>query len=311
MNPRTAVLAAALLAAPLRAAAQFDGGTLPAAPDAAPARAAAALLELERAGDAARSAADLYYFSPEEADAAAAAAGFADGSPSVQGGFRWPWERRPRPQDGPEFAEDVPEALRRQTLADLAFVAGIRPVARTRRPGASELHRAIFGSTSGSDYRRYFQERVATIGLDSCGGGPAIACVIPMRGSSRMWLTPNYTGFDHPAIARVMVLYHEARHTETSSRNWPHARCPVPFDDEEGRPRRSRWTGAPLAGEPACDVTPFGAYGSSLIMLKNIQLYCANCSDRVKMDAGLYADDQLIRITDAEARERILADLYR
>jgi hypothetical protein len=73
---------------------------------------------------------------------------------------------------------------------------------------------------------------------------------------------------------------------------------------------KSIWTGETLAGEPACDITPFGSYGSSMIMLKNVQKFCTNCTDKVKMDAGLYADDQFKRLIDANAIAQVKKDLY-
>ena len=109
----------------------------------------------------------------------------------------------------------------------------------------------------------------------------------------------------------MMVVFHEARHTESSHGNWPHASCPTPFLDAQGKDMKSIWTGAKLAGEPACDKTPLGSYGSSTIMLKNIQKFCSSCTDKVKMDAGLYADDQMGRITDAKAKKQMQDDLYK
>jgi hypothetical protein len=107
-----------------------------------------------------------------------------------------------------------------------------------------------------------------------------------------------------------MVVFHESRHTEDANDNWPHATCPTPFLDSHGKDMTSIWTGATLAGEPACDVTPLGSYGSSTIMLKNVQKFCSNCTDKVKMDAGIYADDQMGRITGADAKTQMLKDLY-
>ena len=43
------------------------------------------------------------------------------------------------------------------------------------------------------------------------------------------------------------------------------------FDDIVGN-----ITGTPMAGKPACDKTPYGSYGSALIMVKNIQKFCGN-----------------------------------
>ena len=107
-----------------------------------------------------------------------------------------------------------------------------------------------------------------------------------------------------------MIVFHEARHTEDDNGNWMHATCPTPFVDDQGREIRSIWTGAVLAGEPACDDNAYGSYASSMIMLKNISKFCTNCTEKVQMDAGLYADDQLKRVTNPSAAQAIRQDLY-
>jgi hypothetical protein len=201
-----------------------------------------------------------------------------------------------------QFDSDVPAAIREQMLSDLDFVGQIEA------PKQTPLHQRVFGELNGSAYRNFFESRVAGVGLDDCGSPNAVACVIPYYDSTRIWLTNNYIRFSHPQIARLMVIYHEARHTERSNRFWSHASCPRPFLDEQGREKKSIWTGAPLAGEAACDVTPFGSYGSSTIMLKNVAKFCSNCSSKVKMDADLYATDQLGRITNTRARQQMLTD---
>lgn len=231
-----------------------------------------------------RSSADLYVFTKEEAAAAAKKFGFR---PSARG-----WT----------FDSDVPQAIQKQMLADLAFIYGLKGGAGT------PLHQKIFGAMDGGAYKNFFETRVSGIGMDGCGNGNAVACVIPFRDPSKMWLTQNFIKFSHPQVSRMMVVFHEARHTETRRGNWPHADCPEPFLDANGKDMKSIWTGALLAGEPACDETPLGSYGSSTIMLKNIQKSCSNCSDKVKMDAGLYADDQLGRIIDAGAKKEMQDD---
>ncbi len=123
-----------------------------------------------------------------------------------------------------------------------------------------------------------------------------------------MFVTDNYIKFEHPQIARLMIIYHEARHTERENDNWTHATCPVPFIGEDGQEIKSIWTGARLAGEEACDNSPFGSYGSSTIMLKNISMFCENCNEKVKMDADIYAQDQLKRITNQKAKEDMKKD---
>jgi len=203
-----------------------------------------------------------------------------------------------------QFDSDVPQNIQKQILDDLEFIKSID--SKTQ----SDLHKQIFGRVGGDDYIRFFDSRVTGIGMDACGGGNAVACVIPFYDPSKMWLTENYVKFSHPSIARTMVIFHESRHTETQNGNWGHATCPRPFLDADGKPIKSIWTGADLAGEPACDRTPFGSYGSSMIMLKNISKFCTNCSEKVKMDSGIYADDQFKRVIDARAKKQIIEDLY-
>jgi hypothetical protein len=236
-----------------------------------------------------QSGTDLYYFTPAEAAAAKKKYGIRD--QSVPKGY--------------VFDPAVPAAIQAQMKADLGFIRGIQG------SGATPLHQEIFGSVDGPTYTRFFESRVTAIGLDDCGSANAVACVIPMMDPSKMWITQNYIKFSHPQIARLMVVFHESRHTETQNDNWPHETCPTPFVDQHGREIRSIWTGAQLAGEPACDKTPFGSYGSSTIMLKNVEKFCGNCTDKVKLDAGLYADDQIKRISNAEARKRMEGDFAR
>ncbi len=208
------------------------------------------------------------------------------------------------PDFGLKFDKDVPPAIRTQMNGDLGFIQTVKG------SGASSLHRQIFGEVSGDDYIKFFTSRAKSVGISDCGDPHAVACVIPMEDPSKMWLTQNYIKFNHPQIARLMVVYHESRHTEVKHGNWPHANCPDPFLDSDGKEIKSIWTGAALAGEPACDTTAFGSYGSSLIMLKNVQKFCSNCTGKVTMDAGLYADDQFKRITGEQAHRQIQNDLY-
>ena len=244
------------------------------------------LAAMQEAASQARQGSDLYYFTKEEAAAAAKTFAF-----------------RPKTKPGWTFDANVPADIQKQMLADLAFIKGIMG------EKASALHRKIYGAVSGSDYTKFFESRVSAIGMNSCGNANAVACVIPFRDPSKMWLTQNFIRFSHPQVSRMMVVFHEARHTETKNGNWSHATCPEPFKDENGKDIKSIWTGAMLAGEPACDETPLGSYGSSTIMLKNIAKFCANCTDKVKMDAGLYADDQMGRIIDADAKKQMKDDL--
>jgi hypothetical protein len=200
-----------------------------------------------------------------------------------------------------KFDSDIDPALKTQMLADLSFMDSIQGNAGT------PLHQKIFGAVNGKVYQQWFASRVFSVGKQDCGNPSAVACVDPQY-ANKMWVTPNYTNFDHPQIARLSVIYHESRHTEAAHNNWPHATCPTPFLDAQGQDMRSIWTGALLQNEPACDITPFGSYGSQTILLENIAGNCSNCTSKVQADAKLFGDDQLNRITDPASKSAMQAD---
>jgi hypothetical protein len=200
------------------------------------------------------------------------------------------------------FDSDVPQDIQNQMVQDLGFINQLTG------SGQTPFHKQIFNEVSGSAYKTFFETRITSVGVDDCGGGAAVACVQPFFDPNKMWLTENFIKFSHPQVARMMVVYHEARHSESKNGNWMHANCPRPFLDENGKDKVSIWTGAKLEGQPACDSTYQGSYGSSTIMLKNISKFCSNCTDKVKMDADIYAMDQLGRINRPDVKKAMLAD---
>lgn len=207
------------------------------------------------------------------------------------------------PAQAASFDPSIPAAIATQMRDDLEFIKSVQGAQ------VSPLHQEIYGAMTGAGYQQFFDSHITAVGFNDCGSANAVACVIPWLGK-KMFITNNYIKFSHPQIARLMVVYHEARHTESNHGNWGHATCPTPFKDENGADMKSIWTGASLAGEPACDSTPYGSYGSSTIMLKNISRYCASCNEKVKMDADLYATDQLGRVNNAAAKAAIKKDVF-
>lgn len=201
-----------------------------------------------------------------------------------------------------KFDSDVPKNIQTQMVEDLNFMYQVTGSAQT------PFHKEIFTSLDGKAYQTFFETRIFSVGVDSCGGGAAVACVQPFFDPNKMWLTSNFINFSHPQVARVMVVYHEARHSETKNGNWMHASCPRPFLDANGKDMVSIWTGAKLEGQAACDSRYQGSYGSSTIMLKNISKFCSNCNDKVKMDADIYAMDQLNRVSKPAVKQQMLAD---
>lgn len=200
------------------------------------------------------------------------------------------------------FKSNVPKDVKDQMIQDLEFMGTVDGF------GATPFHKEIFGDVKGAVYKKFIDTRIESVGMDSCGGGAAVACVQPYYDANTMWLTKNYVNFSHPQVARSMIIYHEARHTEEKNSFWFHGYCPVPFKDDANNDKRSIWTGAMLEGEPACDINYRGSYGSSTILLKNISKYCVNCSSKVRMDADIYAMDQLERIVDPTTKQKMLKD---
>jgi len=210
------------------------------------------------------------------------------------------------PANFPSFSRKVPRKLRRQILEDIAFIQAVEG------SGATPLHKKIFGPApvNGRIYLNFFTSRVKSITVGDCGGGPsAIACVLE-EAPKQMMLGAGYIEFNCPQIARLDTLFHEARHTETRHDGWPHAFCPTPFKDEQGNDVRGLFSGKLMAGLDACDSTPFGSYGFSLIMLKNIQKFCVNCTEKVRMDAGFYGDDNFKRMIGKKTVKALKEDIY-
>lgn len=200
-----------------------------------------------------------------------------------------------------KYDKNVPKNIQQQVNDDLAFVKTIQG------SSATPFHKEIFGNVDGATYGNFFESRIFKFGYDQNNTSSAVAYVNSMI-FNKMFITDNFIKFSHPQISRLMVIFHESRHTELMKGNWPHDDCPVPFLDDNGQDKVSIWTGAKLAGEAACDSTYKGSYGSSTIMLKNIAKFCTNCAEKVKMDADIYATDQLGRIDDDSVKQAMLTD---
>ncbi len=194
-----------------------------------------------------------------------------------------------------KFDSNVSANLRKQVFDDFNLMGTIAGFQQ------SPLHEEIFGKIDGKNYLQWFQNRVKFFGFSNCGGPSAVACVNG-KYKNKIFVTGNYTGIDHPQIARLMTLYHEARHTEVENGLWPHAKCPSNF------PYRSIWTGKKLSGNYACDSTVYGSYASASVLLNNVSKFCQNCSDKVKADAKIYSDDQVKRVIDQPSIEKLRLD---
>ncbi len=201
---------------------------------------------------------------------------------------------------GLKYDANVAPVVKQQMEDDIVFIKSING------PKTTALYAQIFGKMEGTTLTNWLLSRVKSVGYEVRNDG-AVAYVMMLM-PWKMWLTQNFVQFSHPAIARLMIVYHEARHTEVKSGGNPHATCPTPFKDEKGADMKSIWTGRLLQGEAACDSTPFGSYGSSTILLKNVAMNCDSCSEKVKMDADIYAADQIGRVTNSQAKEQMKQD---
>jgi hypothetical protein len=201
-----------------------------------------------------------------------------------------------------DFESDVPAEVANQTRADLSFVEGI--TARQSSP----MHMGVFGKVSGQGYMQWFGERISTFGYDANDRSGAIAYNDSMWNPNHMMVTDYYVKGNLPQTARVLVLFHEARHSEREHGYWSHAYCPRPFKDENGNDIKSIFSGLPLAGQPGCDNTASGAYGSSTIMINNIGRFCENCSEKIKMDAAIYSKDQAYRLVNRAEHDKLVKD---
>jgi len=197
---------------------------------------------------------------------------------------------------GLDFDSNVPQALRTQVMGDLSLAESIR------NERVSDLHREVYGDPRVGQYSEWFQARVSFFGFGDCGGSSSAVACVQGKNDRKIWVTRNYVDIEHPQIARVMTLFHEARHTESVNRNWPHARCPIFFKP------KSIWTGVSLKWHFACDRTEYGSYGAASILLNSIARFCTNCSSKVKGDAALYSEDQIKRVIRKSAYRRLVQD---
>jgi len=216
----------------------------------------------------------------------------------------------PRPTTLPQlqslrFSSSIEAQNQGQILEDLDLLG------RLTGSGGTPLFQEIFGSPFlGTALLNFFTQRISSFDANSCGGGAGlVGCVRPLVASDVMWLTPSYFSLGLPQIYRLSVLFHESRHTEMIQMFWPHVKCPRPFQGPTGKDIVGILSGVELAGLPACDSTAYGAYAVQAELLKNTELFCQNCSEKIKMDAHLFGEDNLHRIVDPEALKKLRHDV--
>jgi hypothetical protein len=201
----------------------------------------------------------------------------------------------------------VPLQVKTEFLSDLNH---LRKVSGSQ---ASGLHGFVFGPSankvSGEAYYNFFMSRVSIVDSE-----PSKKDFFVNAGGKddpgKLYVTSEYTKYlkTMPEIERWAVLIHEARHNEIEN-TWPHTICPDPFIDAKGNAIIAPW-GQSLSGKYACDTEALGSYGVTIILARNIELHCDTCSKDLRTQAGTYARQILLRITDFKSRNTLLKDLY-
>jgi hypothetical protein len=200
-----------------------------------------------------------------------------------------------------EFDKSVPKNIQDQMKQDLNFINSVKLT------GQTGLHSKIFGEKIDGAYKKYLETRISNVRYDDDPTSNVLAYV-KEDVDNTMFLANNYMKYQVPQVMRIMTVYHEARHTEAKNKYWRHAICPTPFIGEDGKKVEGIVSGMTLAGLKACDTTNLGAYATGSILLKNVAKYCENCSEKVKMDADLYAMDMMKRIINKKARDEMKKD---
>jgi hypothetical protein len=172
-----------------------------------------------------------------------------------------------------KYAREVPASVRQTIDADLNFLYSFE------LSGQTPLHSEIFGQARGTAYKQFFEKYVKEIGFHDCGDGTSVACAFPGSDSDKIFLTAHYLSSPKTnSVTRLSSLFHETRHLDSNSANWPHEMCPTPFLDEQGKDIIGIVSGLKMEGLEACDWSVYGSYAITAIMFYNIARFCSNCS---------------------------------
>ena len=208
-----------------------------------------------------------------------------------------------------DFDSMITPSVKKLILSDLDFVEKIQTTSET------PFHHTVFGGYGGAVYSRWFGQRINKFGGVYEGGRNSLASF--MSGyPAELFVTLDYFSDENiPQMGRISIYFHEARHAEGGyTPNHPHVMCPKNFKDKNGNEIVGRFTKIKIAGRAGCDSDPMGSYGISLIMMRNIAMYCQNCNQMEKAQAQLYAEDYFQRIANEngsvfKARNELKNDL--
>ncbi len=114
-------------------------------------------------------------------------------------------------------------------------------------------------------------------------------------------LGSGYSDSRSGAVMRSATLVHEGRHSDCSTQlsAEDHARLRRGQNPEDPRCTHSHAdcpSGHPLAGLPACDSHPWGAYSVEMIYGLGLEAGCVNCSESDRLEARATALDAASRV---------------
>jgi len=166
----------------------------------------------------------------------------------------------------------------------------------------SDLHQLLFhGPVNGVVYTKYLDQRITQAQIGDCNSAQAFACW--RSDSPHTMIYPQASlASNPPQMMRIMVLAHEAKHAEPDQDHFAHVNCSAAVLYNLG-------VLVPIVGTHNCDNDLKGAYGTSLVLLKNIENFCANCTDKIKQDADLYSGASLASIDVDEERRAFFRDI--
>ena len=192
-------------------------------------------------------------------------------------------EREAAPYKLPPFKADA--SFSQQALSELDSVLDV--MGRIRGDAGTALHQKVFGAVHGQNYLDFVGKGVRSFHFEPAvfGGLAYVSDEDPNAITvSGQLFTPDF-----PAIMRIALLLHEARHAGSGKGVWTHADCPTPLLDGNGREVRAG-DGSSMSGvKEGCDSKALGAYGVQVIFLGNIMQHCTNCTGKMKQDAAIMA----------------------
>ena len=169
---------------------------------------------------------------------------------------------------------------------------------------ATPLHKKFFGDgpLDGLSYLAYVMRVHDIFEYDA---SMVSSAPFLQAGIDRIYFGKSYFYSSFPLVVRLSALIHEAVHNDTSEAD---QLCPVPFLDEKGRDKITLYGKVKLEGLPACADKYDGPYGRQVVMLKNIEKYCESCDEKMRLEAGRFANELLERFISMEAKKALIDD---